>query len=74
MLFKTTVMINFENYVSVRDAARQLGIHEESLRRLLRMGSLPGERIGGQWFIDKEQLALFAASYDARTGSRRHLI
>ena len=73
MLFKTTIL-ELENYVSVRDAAKQLGIHEESLRRLLRMGSLSGEKVGGQWFIGKEQLALFAATYDARTGKRRHLI
>jgi hypothetical protein len=38
------------------------------------MGSSPGVKIGGQWFIDKEKLALFAATYDARTGKRSHLI
>ena len=74
MLFKTTTMLGFENYVNVPEAARQLSIHEESLRRLLRLGTLPGEKIGGQWFIDKEQLALFAATYDAKTGRRRHII
>lgn len=67
-------MLELQNYVNVRNAARQIGIHEESLRRLLRFGSLPGAKIGGQWFIDKEQIALFMATYDARTGKRRHLI
>lgn len=67
-------MIDLENYINVHDAAKQVGIHEESLRRLLRLGSLPGVRIGGQWFIDREQLALFVATYDARTGKRRQLI
>ena len=67
-------MISLENYISVRAAARQLGIHEESLRRLLRLGSPPGEKIGGQWFISKEQLALFAATYDVKTGKRNRLI
>jgi hypothetical protein len=38
------------------------------------MGSMSGGKIGGQWFINKEQLALFAATYDAKTGKRRHLI
>lgn len=61
-------------YANVREAARELGIHEESLRRLLRMGSIPGRRIGGQWFIKRDQLELFAAVYDAKTGKRRHLI
>ena len=73
-MFKTTTMIDLQSFVNVRDAARQIGIHEESLRRLLRQGSPYGEKIGGQWFISKEQLALFATTYDARTGKRRKLI
>ena len=67
-------MIDLQNYVTVRDAARQIGIHEESLRRLLRLGSPPGVKIGSQWFIRREQLTLFTATYDAKTGKRRHLI
>jgi excisionase family DNA binding protein len=73
-LFKTTTMIDLQSYVNVRDAAKQIGIHEESLRRLLRQGSPNGAKIGGQWFISKEQLALFATTYNARTGKRRRLI
>jgi excisionase family DNA binding protein len=67
-------MIDFSNYLSVRPAARKLGIHEESLRRLLRMGQLRADKIGGQWFISKEQLTLFAATYDSRTGRRRQML
>jgi excisionase family DNA binding protein len=67
-------MIDLQSFVNVRDAARQIGIHEESLRRLLRQGSPPGEKIGGQWFINKEELALFATTYNARTGKRSKLI
>jgi excisionase family DNA binding protein len=63
-------MIDLQSFVNVRDAARQIGIHEESLRRLLRQGSPPGEKIGGQWFISKEELALFVTTYNARTGKR----
>ena len=67
-------MIDLNGYINVREAARQIGIHEESLRRLLRLGSPPGVKIGGQWFISRDQLALFAATYDSRTGKRRQLI
>jgi excisionase family DNA binding protein len=67
-------MIDLDGYINVREAARQIGIHEESLRRLLRLGSPPGVKIGSQWFIRREQLALFVATYDAKTGKRRHLI
>jgi phage antirepressor YoqD-like protein len=67
-------MIDLQGFINVRDAARQIGIHEESLRRLLRQGSPSGEKLGGQWFISKEQLALFATTYNARTGKIRKLI
>ena len=67
-------MMELQNYVNVREAARQIGIHEESLRRLLRLGSPPAEKIGSQWFIRKEHLVLFTATYNAKTGKRRHLI
>ncbi|MGD0353499.1 MAG: hypothetical protein ABSB38_08420 [Dehalococcoidia bacterium] len=67
-------MIDLQGFTNVRDAARQIGIHEESLRRLLRQGSPSGEKIGGQWFISKEQLALFANTYNAKTGKRMKLI
>jgi excisionase family DNA binding protein len=67
-------MVDLQNYVNVREAARHIGIHEESLRRLLRQGSPRGVKIGGQWFIDKEQLALFTGTYDARTGKRSQLL
>ncbi len=74
LLFKTTMMIDLQNYINVREAARQIGVHKESLRRLLKLGNPPGVKIGGQWFIDKEQLALFVATYDARTGKISHLL
>jgi len=67
-------MIDLQSFVNVREAAKQIGIHEESLRRLLRQGSTPGMKIGGQWFIRREQLALFTTTYDAKTGKRRKLI
>jgi hypothetical protein len=67
-------MIDLHNFVNVHDAAKQIGIHEESLRRLLRQGSPFGAKIGGQWFISREQLALFATTYNAKTGKRRKLI
>jgi len=67
-------MMDIENYLDIHESARLLSIHEESLRRLIRLGSLPAEKIGGQWFIDKDQLALFATTYDARTGKRKKLL
>lgn len=64
-------MEDLDSYIHIPEAAKCLGIHEESLRRLLRIGTLRGRKIGGQWFIDREELAIFASSYDAKTGKGR---
>jgi excisionase family DNA binding protein len=72
-LFKTT-MIDLGNYIKVREAAKLLGIHEESLRRIIRIGTLPAEKIGGQWYIEKGNLQVFKNSYNAKSGTRRSLI
>lgn len=69
--FKTATE-GLASYIRIPEAAKRLGIHEESLRRLLRIGTLRGRKIGGQWFIDREELATFASSYEAKTGKRGH--
>jgi excisionase family DNA binding protein len=73
LLFKAT-MIDLSNYINVREAAKRLRIHEESLRRIIRIGTLPAEKIGGQWYIDKEQINIFAATYNVKTGKRKYII
>lgn len=42
--------------LTVADAARILDRSTEQVRRYLREGVLPGERIGNQWFIDEVDL------------------
>jgi excisionase family DNA binding protein len=42
--------------LTVADAARILDRSTEQVRRYLREGVLPGERIGNQWFIDQRDL------------------
>ena len=49
-----------EGYVSVGQAARQLGRSIEQVRRYLREGKLPGRRIGQQWFIEEDALAAWS--------------
>jgi excisionase family DNA binding protein len=48
-----------EGYVTVDEAARQLGRSIEQVRRYLREGKLPGRRIGQQWFIEEVALAVW---------------
>ena len=73
LLFKTT-MIDLSKYIDTREAAKRLGIHEESLRRIIRIGTLPAEKIGGQWYIDKDKLNVFASAYDTKSGKRKQMI
>ena len=42
--------------VTVEQAAAALHIHQDTVRRLLRKGKIPGVRVGGQWRI---QAAVF---------------
>jgi len=67
-------MIDLSNYINIHEAAKRLRIHEESLRRVIRIGTLPAEKIGGQWYIDKEQFNIFAATYNIKTGKRKYII
>ena len=55
----TVVVVNniMDGYVSVNEAARRLRRSIEQVRRYLREGRLPGQRIGGQWFIEEDALA-----------------
>ena len=73
MLFKTT-MIDLSNYINTREAAKRLGIHEESLRRIIRIGTLPAGKIGGQWYIEKGKFNTFKNSYNAKSGRRKSMI
>lgn len=59
---------------SIREASSRLGVHEETVRRRVRSGSLRAEKLGGQWFINREDLNVFSATYDPKTGKRKRLI
>lgn len=67
-------MIDLGNYINTREAAKRLGIHEESLRRIIRIGTLPAEKIGGQWYIEKDKFNIFKASYNTKSGRRKSMI
>ena len=55
------------------EAARYLGVSEETVRRNIRSRRLKAFRRGTQWFINSEDLSLFAGKYDAKTGKIRSL-
>jgi excisionase family DNA binding protein len=49
-------MATFEGMITVAEAARRLNRSIEQVRRYLREGKLPGQRIGNQWFVEERTL------------------
>jgi excisionase family DNA binding protein len=45
-----------ERPLTTEEAAEELGYHVNHVRRLLRAGTLEGERVGGLWLIDREEV------------------
>jgi excisionase family DNA binding protein len=66
-------MSRFDDYMTVSDAAERLGIHPESVRRLIRMGRLPAKKFANSWLIERDVLEQFATGYDRRPGNRATL-
>lgn len=63
-----------ENYVDVYEVAKQLRVHPETVKRLIRQGKLPVAKFGNKWIIERDQLVVFAGSYDGRRGRVRRLV
>jgi excisionase family DNA binding protein len=64
---------NFEDYVTVQEAAERLNIHPESVRRLIRAGKLPARKFANIWLIERAVLEQYAAHYDPRPGNKARL-
>ena len=62
-----------ETYAGVEVVADRLGIHPESVRRLIRQGKLPAIKFGNKWLVDKATLEQFASHYDPRPGNKATL-
>jgi excisionase family DNA binding protein len=66
-------MAQFEDFVTVIDAAERLGIHPESVRRLIRQERLPAKKFQNSWLIARDVLEQFASGYDKRPGNKATL-
>ncbi len=60
----------FENYLDLVEAARQLNIHPQSLRRLIKQKKIPAVLFGGKYLIERDKLEMFKANYDPRPGRK----
>ena len=63
-----------ENYVDVIEASKILGVHPETVKRLIREGKLAASKFGNKWIIERNRLQAFANTYDGRRGRARRLL
>ena len=61
-------------YVGLEEASARLGIHRDSLRRLIRQGKFPATKWRYRWIIRKDELEVFASHYDRRRGRPRQTL
>ncbi len=66
-------MTQFDDYATVAEAAQRLGIHPESVRRLIRENRLPATKFAHSWLIARDVLEQFASGYEGRPGNKATL-
>ncbi len=49
----------FDNYLDLVEAARILGIHPQSLRRLIKQKKVPAFLFAGKYLIERDKLEIF---------------
>jgi excisionase family DNA binding protein len=60
----------FDNYLDLVEAARVLGIHPQSLRRLIKQKKVPALVFAGKYLIERDKLEMFKTNYDPRPGRK----
>jgi excisionase family DNA binding protein len=60
----------FEDYLDLVEAARELGIHPQSLRRLIKQRKVPAVLFAGKYLIQRDKLEMFKSNYDPRPGRK----
>jgi hypothetical protein len=60
----------FDNYLDLVEAARELSIHPQSLRRLIKQRKVPALIFAGKYLIERDKLEMFKTNYDPRPGRK----
>ncbi len=60
----------FDNYFDLVEAARELAIHPQSLRRLIKQNKVPAQMFAGKYLIERDKLEMFKSNYDPRPGRK----
>ncbi len=61
----------FAKWLDLVEAARELNMHPQSVRRLIKQGQLPAHFRWGKYLIDRNTLDVFKTNYDPRPGRKR---
>ena len=59
-----------QDHLDLVQAAQVLGIHPQSLRRLIKGGKMPARLFAGKYLIERDKLEMFKANYDPRPGRK----
>ena len=60
----------FDNNLDLVEAARELAIHPQSLRRLIKQKKIPATLFAGKYLIERDKLEMFKSNYDPRPGRK----
>ena len=60
----------FEEYNNANQAAKKLGIHPETYKRLCRSGVIGAEKFQNNWLIHASHLKVLSHSYNPKRGRR----
>ena len=60
----------FDDYLDLVEASGELGIHPQSLRRLIKQQRVPAVLFAGKYLIERDKLEMFKANYDPRPGRK----
>jgi len=55
-LVAATRAIALPDIVGIEDLAQHTGLSPATLRKLMRLGALPGRKLAGRWFVSREAL------------------
>ena len=61
----------FEDCLDTVEAARELNIHPQSMRRLSKQNRIPARLYGAKYLMESDQLLMFESHYDPRPGRKR---
>ena len=61
-------MTTLDSFLTAAEAASALGLHQQTIKRLCRLGKLNGQKLNGGWVISKQEIETFSGTYSETRG------